>query len=198
MNMTVTSPLRTAVDCAFDLPVYRSLPVIDSVLRAVTWPDRRTRRIFGEKTLQEARDELEDMVAGMGARNGAVRARAAIALGDPFAESPGESVLRWAAAAAGLPAPVSQFEVWADDWYYLDLAFEAIRLAWEFDGLGKLASREDLRAEKRRELRIQRAGWTVMRFGWEDVTHPDRLVQRVRERVGPLTPLGPSRRDLRR
>lgn len=194
--LTVSSPLRTAADCAFDLPVYRSLPVIDSALRAVTRPDRRTRRMGGVMTLAQAHAALDAIVAAQGSRRGVVRARAAVALGDPFAESPGESVLRWAAAAGGLPAPVSQLELWAEEWYYLDLAFRACRIAWEFDGLSKFSSREDVRAEKRRELRIQRAGWRVVRFGWEDVMQPERLVQRARESLGLCMELGARRRDL--
>ena len=43
-GLLVTTPLRTALDCAFDLPVRESLPVIDAALRLVRRPDRFTRR----------------------------------------------------------------------------------------------------------------------------------------------------------
>lgn len=117
-GLRVTSPLRTALDCACDLPVRWALPIIDSALWVVCRPDRRSRYAFGEMSIEEARQELERMVARQGRRRGTRRARAAVALADPLAESPGESVLRWAAGAAGLPAPVSQRRVEVDGHEY--------------------------------------------------------------------------------
>ncbi|MDU0864405.1 hypothetical protein [Actinomyces urogenitalis] len=179
-GLRVTSPLRTALDCACDLPVRWALPIIDSALRVVCRPDRRSRYAFGEMSIEEARQELERMVARQGRRRGTRRARAAVALADPLAESPGESVLRWAAGAAGLPAPVSQRRVEVDGHeYFLDLGYEQARRGWEFDGLGKITAPQDLREEKRRELRLAREGWAIDRFGWEELWDATRLVRRA-------------------
>ena len=180
-GLRVTTPLRTAVDCAFDLPVRESLPIIDAALRLVCRPDRFTRRCSGEMDLVQARARLVGMVEEQGQRNGKRRARAAVALADPFAESPGESVLRWAAAAAGLPEPVTQLR-WVDEdghVYYLDLGFVEEAVDLEFDGYGKLVTVEDLRAEKAREMALQRGGWTVGRTEWRELFAPERLVRRI-------------------
>ena len=180
-GLRVTTPLRTAVDCASDLPVRESLPIIDAALRLVCRPDRFTRRCSGEMDLVQARARLVGMVEEQGQRNGKRRARAAVALADPFAESPGESVLRWAAAAAGLPEPVTQLR-WVDEdghVYYLDLGFVEEAVDLEFDGYGKLVTVEDLRAEKAREMALRRGGWTVGRTEWRELFTPERLVRRI-------------------
>ena len=180
-GLRVTTPLRTAVDCAFDLPVRESLPIIYAALRLVCRPDRFTRRCTGEMDLVQARARLVGMVEEQGQRNGKRRARAAVALADPFAESPGESVLRWAAAAAGLPEPVTQLR-WVDEdghVYYLDLGFVEEAVDLEFDGYGKLVTVEDLRAEKAREMALRRGGWTVGRTEWRELFAPERLVRRI-------------------
>ena len=197
-GLRVTTPLRTAMDCAFDLSVRESLPIIDSALRAVCQPDRRTRGATTPVPVAEARARLAQMVERQGPRRGVRRARAAVALADPLAESPGESVLRWAVAAAGLPDPVTQRPVAVDGrTYFLDLGLEEFVFDWEFDGLGKTATPEDLRAEKRRELALRRIGWDVQRFEWRELFAPERLVRRM---LG-LVPVGAAaaarpRRDL--
>ncbi|WP_172193059.1 hypothetical protein [Actinomyces faecalis] len=113
-------------------------------------------------------------------RRGARRARTAIALADPLAESPGESVLRWAVAAAGLPPPVLQRPVVVEGHeYFLDLGLEEVQRGWEFDGLAKSQRPEDLRREKLREMRIARTGWHIDRFVWEEIFQPRSLVRRV-------------------
>lgn len=197
-GLRVTTPLRTAMDCAFDLSVRESLPIIDSALRAVCRPDRRTRGATTPVPVAEARARLARMVERQGPRRGACRARVAVALADPLAESPGESVLRWAVAAAGLPDPVTQRPVAVDGrTYFLDLSLEEFVFDWEFDGLGKTATPEDLRAEKRRELALRRIGWDVQRFEWRELFAPERLVRCM---LG-LVPVGAAaaarpRRDL--
>ena len=159
-----------------------ALPIIDSALRVVCRPDRRSRYAFGEMSIEEARQELERMVARQGRRRGTRRARAAVALADPLAESPGESVLLCAGRAppGGLRARPPQRRVEVDGHeYFLDLGYEQARRGWEFDGLGKITAPQDLREEKRRELRLAREGWAIDRFGWEELWDATRLVRRA-------------------
>jgi len=63
--------------------------------------------------------------------------------------------------------------------YYLDLGYGTFMINMEFDGYGKLATPEDLRAEKRREMALRRGGWDVHRFEWRELFAPERLVRRV-------------------
>jgi len=102
------------------------------------------------------------------------------------------------ARGLGLPDPVTQRPVAVDGrTYFLDLSLEEFVFDWEFDGLGKTATPEDLRAEKRRELALRRIGWDVQRFEWRELFAPERLVRRM---LG-LVPVGAAaaarpRRDL--
>lgn len=197
-GLSVTTPLRTALDCAFDLPVRESLPIIDSALRMVCRPDRWTRAATTPTRIGDAVAALRKAVERQGPRRGACRARTALTLVNPLAESPGESVIRWGAAAAGLPAAVCQRRVEVDGYeYFLDLGFERLRVGWEFDGLDKMREAEDFRREKSRELRLSRAGWQVHRFGWEDLHDPERMVSRMQQ-VMPLAVVSRRARTERR
>lgn len=193
-GLPVTSLARTAIDCALDLPPRKSLPIIDSALRAMVQPRRDLKGvgILENERVAEAREELEEVLSACGSCRGVRRARAVITLADPYAESPGESVLRWAAAASGLPLPESQQEVLLDGRYaYIDLAYPEAEVAWEFDGLGKYASTQDLHAEKLRQHRLEVEGWKVHRFVWEDLHDTPRLMARLRSSLpAPLTAHG--------
>ncbi|MBE6474590.1 MAG: hypothetical protein E7Z95_03290 [Actinomyces succiniciruminis] len=198
-GLRVTTPLRTAMDCAFDLPVRESLPVVDAALRAVCRPDRFNRRCYGEMEIDAARERLMRMVESQGRRHGKRRARVAVALADPFAESPGESVLRWAVGVAGVAEPVTQRRWIGDDAheYFLDVAVDSAMVDLEFDGYGKLATSADVRAEKQREMVLRRGGWAVHRFEWRELADPERLVRRVESLFPPQVMRGVRhRRDL--
>lgn len=198
-GLPVTTPLRTAVDCACDLPVHRSLAVIDSALRSLTYPDRRWRESTTTTPLAQAHQDAADILAAQGRRNGVRRARAALGAADPLSESPGESVLRWAALAVGAPAPRAQHEVLTPRHaFFLDVAFPDHFLAWEFDGLTKYDAAADVRDEKRRELSLQRQGWTLTRFGWDDVVRPRALLRRAHRELAGRLPLGSPPKDLLR
>ncbi|MBW3069782.1 MULTISPECIES: hypothetical protein [unclassified Actinomyces] len=195
-GLRVTTPLRTAMDCAFDLPVRESLPVVDAALRVVCRPDRFNRRCYGEMEVDAARERLMRMVEGQGQRHGKRRARVAVERADPFAESPGESVLRWAVDVAGVPEPVTQRRWIGDDAreYFLDVAVDSAMVDLEFDGYGKLATSADVRAEKQREMVLRRGGWTVHRFEWRELADPERLVRRVESLFPPESARGVRRR----
>lgn len=63
--------------------------------------------------------------------------RKLVARADPRAESPPESWLRWVCHDAGFPPPEPQFwvECGHDKWFRLDLAWPAIKLGLEYDGV---------------------------------------------------------------
>lgn len=198
LGLPVTSLERTIVDCAMDLPVRESVIVVDSGLRRLCEPDRWTGSCRYDP--QVVRSALLARLEAVPARRGVRRARAAISLGSPWAESPGESVLRWALAADGLPAPVLQHEVRVDDGmrrYFIDLAWPAAAVAVEFDGYSKYTGSDDLRSEKYREMRLAQAGWTVLRFDWHDLRSPEHVAGRVRQALRTSVRENPAPRDLR-
>ena len=115
--------------------------------------------------------ELEEQLTRRPTGRGSARARTVLPLGNPRAESPMESVLRWLIHAAGLPAPVVQYEMRDAAGRFLgrgDLAWPEDRVLVEFDG--------DLHRERRvfvRDLRRQNSlvvdRWTILRFSGADV-----------------------------
>ncbi len=87
---------------------------------------------------------------------------------DGRAESPLESLARSRLIIAGLPTP--NLQVWiAGTRARVDMLYEAERLVIEADGMLKYRSPADLRDEKRRQERIERAGYRVIRVMWSDV-----------------------------
>jgi very-short-patch-repair endonuclease len=170
-DVPVTSLERTVVDCARSLPLERSLVVVDSALRMGA--DRRA----VDGILEESRG-----------KRGIVRARRALELADPTSESPGETLVRLAAVLGGLPVPRPQVPVpTARGTYVVDLAWLDARVVIEFDGAvkssgGAYGDPEDVRrAQDVREAALGAAGWTVVRFTWEDLGDPVAVGYRLAE-----------------
>lgn len=57
----------------------------------------------------------------------------------------------------------------------VDFLIEGTRVIVEFDGMVKYVTQADLAAEKRRELSLLRAGYTVVRIVWSDLDNPTRV-----------------------
>lgn len=180
-GIPVTNLGRTAIDCACDLPVRQSVIVLDAVLRRMCYPDRFTGMCMGVSP-QAARADLLHRLEEGGRRRGIRRARTAIALASPWSESPGESVMRWVCAVAGVPAPVPQLRVVIDAGliYFLDLGWAEERVALEFDGMVKYTQTSVLHAEKDRQMTLERAGWCVGRMTWADLRDVAAATDRVR------------------
>ncbi len=107
------------------------------------------------------------------------RARRIITLANKLAESPLESLVRLKLHDDGFPAPELQVEI--DD-YRVDLLFRAHRVIVEADGRLKYTA-DELWREKRRELRLGRLGYVVVRVTWTDLLHnwPDVRAQLAHE-----------------
>ncbi|SPT53074.1 Uncharacterised protein [Actinomyces bovis] len=174
-GLRVTSWLRTAVDCCFDLPPQAAVTVVDSALRALLRPSR-TRLRSEEQTWTALRAELLKRVLARGPRKGSRRARAVAQAADPWSESPGESQVRLRAVALGLPPLVSQHELRIRvrgqvRRFFIDLAWPGLGpgagVALEFDGRSKYGSAQDLWDEKSRQDALTNAGWKVLRLTGE-------------------------------
>ncbi|MFE7630096.1 endonuclease domain-containing protein [Kocuria sp. NPDC057446] len=113
------------------------------------------------------------------------RARTALDLADPRAESPGESLIRIVLLQSGLPAFVPQLTIPTGRGVYrADFAWPGAGVLLEFDGRVKYflgtPTGQALHEERRRELALVEAGWTVLRTDWETVTRrPEQLVARL-------------------
>lgn len=162
----VTSPGRTVMDCAKDLPFDEALAVADSAVRhgAVT------------------QGELVALAGAMPAQHRAKCLRVAFAANGE-ADNPFESVLRAIAIEAVGPRFVPQVPlrgVVGGVAYFArpDLVDEVRRVVAEADSFEWHGSRSALRADCRRYNDLALDGWLVLRFAWEDVMfRPDYVRQ---------------------
>lgn len=117
---------------------------------------------------------------------GSAHAESMLAFAEPTAESPGESVVRVICTVAGLDL-IPQFAVRDEDGEVLarlDFRVRGTMVGIEFDGRVKYGSGPDaLWAEKRREDALRRRGYVVVRITWADLSHPERIVGRIRAAI---------------
>ncbi len=164
-GMRVTTPARTAIDLARRHPLDLAVAAIDALGQAVD--------------LKPADVELlTDRYRG---RRGISRARAALALFDCGAQSPRETWLRLLLIRADLPVPQTQIAV-RNDWgfveAYLDMGWEDIKVAVEYDGDQHRTDRKQYVKDIRRLEMLEHRGWIVVRVVAED--HPFDILRRVR------------------
>jgi hypothetical protein len=166
----------------------RGLPV---TTRARTWRDLAA--VLEPAALLAVTDQLVRVLGGPNALaeqlrrhptgRGCARARRVLPLGDPRAESPMESVVRWIVHAAGLPPPELQYVVRTVDGSFLgraDFAWPAFRVLVEFDG-DVHRERDVFVNDVRRQNRLVAEGWTVLRYTSADVFgRPEAMVDELR------------------
>jgi very-short-patch-repair endonuclease len=151
----VTSPLRTVLDCARDLPFDEALAIADSALR---------------EGIVKAVDLERVQLAGPGS----ARARRVISAADGRADNPFESVLR--AIAIDVPGLDVEPQITLDVGFVVrpDLVDRGLRLVLEADSFAHHGHRSALHADCRRYTALALHGWTLLRFSWEDVMlHPE-------------------------
>lgn len=145
-DLLVTSIERTVVDCARSMPLWTSLPLIDSAL------------LLGAR-----RATLDSVMAQAAGARGVRRARMMIAAGTGRIGSPYESRVRGALLAAGMPTPQTLIAVSTRQGdFELDLGWERIRLGIEAHGRGKYRTGADPVAEAVRREALFAAGWTII------------------------------------
>lgn len=141
-----------------------------------------------------AREAMTAVVAGMSCWPNVTRARAAVDLADPGAQSPGETLLRLMVVELRLGPVSTQFVVREGSrWAAADVRVR--RHLFEFDGRVKYVGRDDggvadrpleevVWAEKQREDMLRRAdgGYGVSRVTWAELFPPlrERTMQRLR------------------
>ena len=162
-GLPVTSPARTAADLALTLPLDQAVLAIDSALRS------------GRCSVAQIRSRYR-------ARPGARHAGEVLALADPRAGSRIESCLRVRLHEAGIPPPETQFPILDTAGELIlvaDFAWPALRLVVETDGHAYHSGRRRLLVDRYRANALLRAGWHLMRFGYEDVVGRGRHCARL-------------------
>lgn len=166
-GMRVTTPERTALDLASRFPLDPAVAAVDALIQATH--------------LKLA--DVEQLVERYRGRRGIKAARAALDLVDGGAQSPKETWLRLLLIRAGFPRPQTQIAVsnewgWAEA--YLDMGWEDLKVAAEYDGAHHATSRYHYRKDIRRHEKVtHRYGWIVVRVVAED--HPQDIIGRVRQ-----------------
>lgn len=164
-GVPVTNPARTALDLACWYPTMVAVPAIDALARAtglksadLAWPLQRYR-----------------------GRRGIRRARVSLGLVDAGAQSPRESWLRLVLVRAGLPKPRTQIRVYEDATgmaAYLDMGWEELRVAAEYDGDHHRSDPAQFRRDVKRHEMLQRRDWIVVRILAADREYD--IIRRVR------------------
>ncbi|MGH3646483.1 MAG: DUF559 domain-containing protein [Micromonosporaceae bacterium] len=97
---------------------------------------------------------------------------------DPSAESALESLSRAALHEHGVPPPEPQ--AWITDYDRVDFLWRRERVIGEADGLGKYVNPDVLRREKERKEILERLGYAVVRWTWNEIhRRPDAVAHLV-------------------
>ncbi|HZQ34035.1 MAG TPA: hypothetical protein VFB19_20150 [Mycobacterium sp.] len=116
---------------------------------------------------------------------------AALDLYDPGAASPKETWLRLLVIRAGYPRPQTQIPVWDPldrRWYYLDLGWENLQIAMEYEGDQHRTDPVQFAKDVRRYERLPELGWKTIRVTRGDRAGGvlDRLQRAWESRIGPI------------
>lgn len=182
-------------------PGYRAEPL------GLVLVDTVSRMAFAEAVLvldgARAREELDlsDWLPFLTSQRRRLRWDRAWEFSDARSESPGESLSRALIYELGLPAPTLQRRICTDSGdFRVDFCWEDERIIGEFDGRMKYIDdqmlagqdvREVLYREKLREDALRRAGWHVVRWGWDQLKSPRELAARLRQAGLSRSPAAP-------
>lgn len=164
-GVAVTTPARTALDLACWYPTTTAVAALDALARVTDFkvPD------------------VELLLARHAGRRGLQRARVALDLVDAGAQSPKETWLRLVLVQAGLPRPQTQIPVhdeFGNVLAYLDMGWEDVKVAVEYDGEQHREDRWQYTWDVRRLERVERRGWILVRVVAGN--RPAEILHRVR------------------
>lgn len=167
-GLPVTTPARTAFDLARQRDVGEAVARLDALARATPF------RVDAVTALAERYP---------GAR-GVRQLRAVLRRVDPGAASPRETWLRILLVDAGLPEPQTQIPVVVNYRVVaiLDMGWEQMKVAVEYDGDQHRTSRRQYVRDIRRLKELEGLGWIVIRVIAEDRPHD--VARRVKDALG--------------
>lgn len=165
-SLSITTPTRTAIDVLAILPDYEQWEL---------WAWLSTHGRLDRAALTRA-------VGERAGRPGTKRLRRLLKLTATGAASPAELRLHRLLDAAGIAGWVANARVSDRDGIIgvVDLLFAAARLVVEVDGRSAHSDRGRFIADRRRQNRLVAAGYTVLRFTWDDLTNrPDTVISHI-------------------
>jgi hypothetical protein len=167
-GVSVTSPLRTALDIGCWYPIALAVPILDALSAATQFDPLEAQALL-------------DLHPG---RRGIRNARRALPMIDAGAQSPREAWLRLLLIAGGLPRPQTQIPVRDDSGRivaYLDMGWEDLMVAVEYDGEQHRTDRRQYTWDVRRLELLKRLGWIVIRVVVGD--RREDILERVRAAI---------------
>lgn len=169
--LPLTTPERTGFDIGRRRPTGPTVAAMDALLRATgVRPDDIARialRHPGVRGLRQLETVLDLVDAG--------------------AQSPKETWLRLLLVAGGLPRPTTQIPVrGAMSAFYLDMGWEELMVAVEYDGEHHRTDRWQYTKDIRRLEEIASLGWIIVRVVAGD--RPAEILRRVREALQRRSP----------
>lgn len=171
-GLTVTTVERTAFDLGRRPPLGQAITRLDALANATDFKINDVRELARKHPHTRGLRQLDK----------------ALDLVDPGAQSPKETWLRLLLINAGFPRPSTQIPllgVYGHPKYFLDMGWEDIMLAVEYDGEQHRLSRDQFVKDVERLEYIRRVGWTHIRV-LADHKGPD-VVRRVRQAWDTLT-----------
>jgi hypothetical protein len=170
-GLPVLSLERVVVDLLCTTWPPKALAVLDESLARLAEADRPAFRRRLQKRLQERPDPRGTRI---GTR--------LVDLATGRSESPPESWLMWLVVDMGFPVPEANLpvrDVKGREMYRLDLGYEELRIAIEYNGYAAHAGRDEADAARLRDL--QRRGWIVIMVDVDDLHGPERLEKDLHE-----------------
>lgn len=194
-GLRVTSLLRTAIDVARVESPARGLAVMDSLMRHIVIrqsegvPLDQLRMLLAEGHLMEPiRASVLTAARVLRGCKGIQKARDAVTLAHPAAESVLESISRFNIYWAGLPMPLIGAPVNGESGklYWVDALWPKEGVIGEADGALKYSTRDILLAEKHRQDDLHHGNLKIVRWTWtEGVVNPHILITRLRKALAP-------------
>ncbi|OMC56962.1 hypothetical protein A5747_06980 [Mycobacterium sp. IS-836] len=149
-EMPATTPARTAFDLACRYPVGKAVAATDALARAtglkVADAELIAERYKGHRNIR--------------------RARRALTLVDPGAQSPQETWLRLLVIEAGYPPPQTQLPVqgeYGELVAVVDMGWDDMRIALDYEGLHHWTDPEQFRRDVERFEALAELGWIAIR-----------------------------------
>jgi hypothetical protein len=148
-GLAVTTPERTAFDIGRRGGLDDAIARLDALAQATDFKV----------------SSVEELAARHRHRRGLRQLEAALGLMDAGAESPKETWLRLLIIRAGFPRPRTQIPVLSPNgrrWYYLDMGWEDIKLALEYDGDHHRTDRRRFAYQIERAEDLRELDWLVV------------------------------------
>jgi very-short-patch-repair endonuclease len=161
-GIPLTSPARTLLDCAADLPTHELATSLELAL---------VNRLVTKREIEQTLDRSPRRAGSPDLR--------ALLKDQPFTRSKAERLLAQLLRAAKLPRPA--FNTFVES-LEVDAVWRPERVILEFDSYEFHATRAAFERDRRRDATLIRAGYVVLRTTWHELTeHPYALIARIAE-----------------